>query len=152
MDTVVIKKDGRKEKFDKKKIERALGRAGMGEGAGKVASSVAKKVSRKKEVHSGSIRDLVASELHSLDKRLAECYLGFRKAVRKLTEGEVFLENRLAQIAGKHGKVKCVYGGFHINITDPESFDYKGVFMELLNSKHTVRVELVEGKLRIVTK
>lgn len=152
MDTIVVKRNGSRQKFDKKKIEEALGRAGMKKGAGKIASSVAKKVAGEKEIYSGLIRNLVAAELQALDKKLAESYSSFRKAVRKLTEGEVFLENRLAHIVGKHGEVKCVYGGFHIDITDPELFDYRGVLMELLNAKHSVRVELAEGKLRIVTK
>lgn len=152
MDIVVIKKNGRREKFDKGKIRRALKRAGMKRGSEKIAASVEKKLAGEKEVHSGSIRDMVTAELHELDHKLEECYSSFRKTMRKLSEGEQFMENRLAHIAGKHGDVRCVYGGFHINISEPESFDYAGVFMELLKSNHTVRVELVDGKLRIVTK
>lgn len=152
METVVLKKDGGRQKFDRAKIERALGKAGVGKDAGRIASSVERKVAGQKEVPSSSIREMVASELRALDRRLAESYSNFRKAVRKITRGEQFLENRLAEIAGESGEVKCVYGGFHIYIGDPETFDYAGIFHELLSAGHTVRVELSEGRLRIVSK
>lgn len=152
MDTVVVKKDGRRQKFDRRKIERALSRAGVRKGAERIASSIEKRLAGKSEVSSGTIREMVASELQALDRRLEEAYLNFRKAVRKLTQGEQFLENRLAEIVGENGEVKCVYGGFHIYIRNPDMFDYSGVFHELLAAKHTVRVELSEGRLRIVTK
>jgi len=152
MEIVVIKRDGRKEKYDRKKIENALKRAGLKKGISKIVAAVEKNLSRKKEVESSFIRELILRELQAMDAEIARSFGNFKKVMRAVSGGELFLENRLMQLIGKSGEIKSVYGGFHIIVTKPEVFDYTGVFNELLKANQHICVEKTNGKIKIIAK
>jgi len=152
MEVVVIKMDGRKEKYNRKKMENALKRAGLKKGIAKIVAAVERKLSRKKEVESSFIRELLLRELQAIDAETARSFENFKKVMRAVSSGELFLENRLAQLIGKNGEIKSVYGGFHIIVTRPEGFDYTGVFNELLNANQHICIERENGKIKIIAK
>ncbi|MCX8197117.1 MAG: ATP cone domain-containing protein [Candidatus Micrarchaeota archaeon] len=149
----VIKKDGRIQEFDVKKIESALIRSGEKKHAKRIANEVAKKLKGKEQVQSSLIRELVIAELQACKECRAENFINFRKVVRKLSSQDEYLENRIRDLVGADGKVEGVYGGFRIRVDDPDDFDFCGVFMELLRtSKFSVSVEMQDGRIVIVAR
>ncbi|MCX8198228.1 MAG: ATP cone domain-containing protein [Candidatus Micrarchaeota archaeon] len=142
----VIKKDGRVQDFDVKKIERALVRSGEKKHAKRIAKLVEKKLEGKEEVASSIIREMVIKELQACKECKAENFANFQKTIRKLSSQEEYLENRLRDLAGEDGVVEGVYGGFRITVKNPDGFDYCGVLMEILKtSKFSINVEMRDG-------
>ncbi|MEM4554754.1 MAG: ATP cone domain-containing protein [Candidatus Anstonellaceae archaeon] len=149
----VIKRDGRLQDFDPKKIEAALIRSGEKKHAKRIAQKVAKKLKGKDQVPSTTIRELVISELQACEECKAENFINFRKAVRKLSSQDEYLENRIRDLTGKNGNVEGVYGGFRITITNPDDFDFCGIFLELLKtSKFSISVEMQDEKIVIIAR
>ncbi|GEM_PF-3248768 len=149
----VIKKNGEKQKFDKKKIIAGLIRAGAGKYSKEIANKVAKKLKGKKQVKSSRLREEVISELHLYDEKKVPDFVNFKKAIRHLSSHEAFLENRLQDLVGNCGKVEGVYGGFRITVTKPNDFDYCGVLKEILaKSGLHIIVELRGNKLVIIAR
>lgn len=152
-DIIIIKKDGRKEKFIKEKIIKGVSRAGAKEHAEYIAEQIAKEIKGKKEIFSSSIREMVVNHLHKIDSALAKEYEKFQKAVRAMLKNEEYIENKLKLLIGENGDIKSVYGGFHIIVTKPEMFDFKGVFQELLNANQSISIEKTnDNKIKIVSK
>ncbi len=151
-DVLVVKKDGRVERFDKNKMENAISRAGAPSLAKEIAANVEKTVSKRKQVQSSELREMAIKQLQEKDDETAKKFTGFQKAARKLSSRDDFIENRLDELVGNRGKVECVYGGFHITVTKPESFDFRGVFLELLNANQSISIEKENGHLKIITK
>ena len=150
---IVIKKSGKKQKFDKKKIVAGLIRSGAGKYAGEIAGKVAKKLKGKKKIKSSRLREEVINELHLYDEKKVPDFVNFKKAIRHLSSHEAFLENRLRDLAGNCGKVEGVYGGFKITVMRPNDFDYCGVLKEILiKSGLHIIVELRRGKLVIIAR
>ncbi len=146
----VIKRDGRLQDFDGKKIEVALLRSGEKKHARRIAEKVWRKLRGKKEVPSSIIRENVIKELQSCKECKAHNFSGFRKTIRKLSSMDDQLENRIRDLVGKNGTVEGVYGGFKITVKKPDEFDYCGVLVEILkSSKFNVNVELQDGFLLI---
>jgi predicted nuclease with TOPRIM domain len=149
----VIKKDGRIEGFDKKKIEAAVARSGAKRYARKIADMVERKLSGQSEIPSSLIREMVIRKLQEYSKRKAQDFANFQKKIRRLSSNENNLENLLRSLVGKNGEVEAVYGGFRITVKNPEVFDYFGVLHEILkNSNFSISVELEEGLLVIIAK
>lgn len=146
----VLKKSGKIQDFDEKKIVSALIRSGEKKHAKKIASKVAKKLKRREEVPSAHVREEVIRELQACRECKVENFANFQKTIRNLSKGEEFLENRLRSIVGKCGKVEGVYGGFKITVLDEKEFDYCGVLREILGtSKLNVAVSLLDHEIVI---
>ncbi|MCX8175536.1 MAG: ATP cone domain-containing protein [Candidatus Micrarchaeota archaeon] len=146
----VIKKDGRLQEFDRKKIEIAIARSGEKKHARRIAQKVERRLRGRNEVPTSVIRDLVIAELQACKECKAENFANFRKAIRQLSSRDEYLENRIRDLVGKNGVVEGVYGGFRITVKKPDEFDYCGVLMEILKtSKFSVNIEMREGLLVI---
>jgi len=153
VDMEVIKKDGRIEEFNKKKIEAALLRCGEKKYAKKIANEIEKKLKGIKKVQSSLIREYVIKELQKTNEESLKNFISFQKTIRKLSKQEDYLENRLRDLVGEFGIVEGVYGGFRITVKKPEKFDYFGVFSEILkNSNLSVSLELKDGYIIIYAK
>lgn len=146
----VVKKDGKMQDFDEKKIASALARSGEKKHAERIAKKVARKLRGKREIHSSVVREEVIRELQSCKECRVENFANFQKAIRNLSKGDDVLENRIRSIVGKCGRVEGVYGGFRITVLNEKEFDYYGVLHEILgSSKFIVTAELVDRSIVI---
>ncbi len=55
----------------------------------------------------------------------------------------------LALTAGADGEVSAVYGGFEIRVERPDRFPWGPILERLLDMRHEVWVDRVDGALRI---
>ncbi|MCX8195247.1 MAG: ATP cone domain-containing protein [Candidatus Micrarchaeota archaeon] len=150
---IVVKKDGRREEFDKKKIEGSLIRAGAGKLCKSISAKVSKKFKNRAEVSSGEIRREIVKHLQRADRRLADEFENFKKVIRRISLSDDDLENQLRTLIGSSGQVEPYYGGFRIIVRKEKEFDFAGVFLEILTkSKMSVTVEIADGKLTIIAR
>jgi|YelNatPaOPRAMG01_1025707.scaffolds.fasta_scaffold180916_2 transcriptional repressor NrdR len=86
--TIVIKRDGSREKFDRKKIARGIEKASMRTDVDKkrvkeIAERIAKRVEEyfktRNEVRSEEIRNRVLSELDREERKIADEFRAYRK-------------------------------------------------------------------------
>lgn len=151
--TIVVKKDGTREKFSRQKLIRGMVRAGLQRHfSEEIADKVVKNNSHLSEILSADIRAQVINHIREIDAKLAEEYSMFQKSIRNLAKNEQYIENKLKLLVGNAGNVRSVYGGFHIIVNDPDEFDYHGVFLELLNSSQSISIEKEKEKIKIVSK
>lgn len=146
----VIKRDGRLQEFDRKKIAAALERSGEKKHARRISEKVERKMRGKKEVPTSIVREAVIKELQACKECKAHNFANFQKTIRKLSSRDDFLENRIRDLVGKNGLVEGVYGGYRITVKKPDDFDYCGVLSEILgSSRFSVNVEMRDGLLVI---
>jgi len=150
----IIKKDGRVEEFSKRKMARAIVRAGAKKSdAEAIAKKAEKEFAKRDAVTSFELRSFVISELDKIEKNLAKNFAEFIKVKRKIAEREEALDKKILALCGKHGKVRHVYGGYEIEVIDEVGFDYPAIFIELIkNRKMKVSVEEKEGKILILAR
>jgi len=149
----VIKRDGRLQGFDRKKIAAALERSGEKKHAKRIAELVEKKMRGKKEIPTSIVREAVIKELQACKECKAHNFANFQKTIRNLSSRDDVLENRIRDLVGKTGLVEGVYGGFRITVKKNDDFDYCGVFQEILGrSRLSVNVEIREKCIVIVAR
>jgi len=149
---IVIKQDGRRQAFERRKLETGMLRAGVPEKeAGRIAKMVESEINGD-EIPSGHLRDRVVRHLHELGPHHAKNFSEFQKTVRRMVQGETDVENRLRQLVGETGTVQAVYGGFHIRVRKEDEFDWVGVLRTLVKAGLNIGVEVRDEKLIIVCK
>lgn len=149
----VVKRDGRVEEFSKKKMIRAMVKAGAKlKDARKVASKAEKKFGTLEEISSSELRTFVISELEKLEKNVARSFAEFVKVRREIAEGEE-MDKKLVALCGENGDVRHVYGGYEIEVRNEIGFDYPAVFIELIKvRKMKVSVEEKDGRIVIIAR
>ncbi len=147
----VVKRNGDKEKFNKKKIADGIAKAGFPKLGEKISKIVVKELKAKEEVNTNEIREIVVRELQKEGEKTASQFASFKEGLRALSQNEEFLENRLKSLVGNSGELRSLYGGFEILIKET-GFDYAGVFKELLNLNLSVTVEQRGEKIAIIAK